>query len=941
MAFLFTDVEGSTRLWEEHPEAMAEALSVHDRALIEVIEDRGGHVFSTAGDAFCAAFSSVGSAVSTAAAAQDRVNSLEVAGEPLRVRMAIHVGEAVERDGNYFGPVLNRTARLMAIGHGGQVLLSALAVSLLQPEGGVDLVDLGEHRLKDLSVPEHVHQLMLRNAEDSFPPLRSVSVTQWNLPIQLTSFVGRDAEVAAVITLVESERLVTLTGVGGVGKTRLALQAAAELVDKFDGGVWLVELAALTDPAVLTSAIARVLRVDETSGPDLDELMLQRIGQRSMLLVLDNCEHLIDEAAKTVAFLLGHASGLKVLATSRELLGVPGEAAYSVPSMSSPDSGAAGVDQLLDFDAVRLFVSRARASDRSFELAASNASHVAEICRRLDGVPLALELAAGRLRTLTPAQIAQHLDTRFRLLTGGARTALPRQQTLQATLDWSHQLLSGPEQILFRRLAVFSGFDLDAVGAVCADETLDTYQVLEGIGSLVDKSLISVQESDVGRRYRLLETVRQYALDKLADSGDGPEFRERHALHFGGVAASISDDLLDGPADLAVMRGKSDFDNINSALWWAVEHDATELAARIAADFAPCLDEMRVYRDPYRWFEAVLSPLTEANDLRAVLCSWAMNFAATLGLDEETVHWQEELDANPLPVSASARLRLALNRSSVAALRGAHREGYRILSSMLETAEREDPRYLQPILHDAIAWASSIGIHDDVLIQRCVALAEETRQGRHLYMAHGLAAWAYVNVGEYDKFFHHNAIARVHAETSGNRWGLAMSDLQLARVALLRGETDEARPFALRALTAMEELDHPSQVSVAARRLTKIALIAGDLPEAISWAKRIDFEHHLWVSAQVVAEIAFRLGYHNDSARLVGYHQGEITRRDFHFNPDERATDDAFERQVRHALGEEAGALMDEGASMNLEDAIALAKGLLYLNDPASRMGAG
>lgn len=930
MAFLFTDVEDSTRLWEEHPEAMAEALSVHDRALIEVIEARGGHVFSTAGDAFCAAFSSVGSAVSVAAAAQDRMKSLEVVGEPLRVRMAVHVGETVERDGNYYGPVLNRTARLMAIGHGGQVLISAAAASLLQPEGGIELVDLGEHRLKDLSAPERVNQLLV-GARVSFPPLRSVSVTRWNLPIQLTSFVGREVEVASVMTLVESERLVTLTGVGGVGKTRIALQAAAELVDRFDGGVWLVELAALTDPAVLTSAIARVLRVDERGGPDLSELMLERIGQRSMLVVLDNCEHLIDEAAKTVAFLLGHAPGLKVMATSRELLGVPGEAAYSVPSMPSPGHGAFGVEQLLDFDAVQLFVSRASASDKSFELTASNAEHVVEICRRLDGVPLALELAAGRLRTLAPAQIAQHLDARFRLLTGGARTALPRQQTLQATLDWSHQLLSGPEQIVFRRLAAFSGFDLDAVGAVCADETLDTYQVFDGLGSLVDKSLVAVQESEASRRYRLLETVRQYALDKLADSGEGAELRERHALHFGGVAASIADDLLDGPADLAVMRGKSDFDNVNSALWWAVEHNATELAARLAADFAPCLEEMRVYRGPYRWFEAVLSQLDHASDLRAVLCSWAMDFAATLGLDEEAVRWQGELDANPPPVSASARLQVALKRSAVAAFRGDFRVAYRILAPVVETAEREDPRYLQTILHDALVYAGHIGIYDDGLIQRRVALAEETGQGRHLFMAHGLAAWAYVNRGEYHKFLHHNAIAREHAEGSGNRWGLAMSDLQLARVALLRGETDEARPYALRALTAMEELDHPPQVAVAVRRLTKIALIAGDLPEAIRWAKRIDLEHHLWIGANLVAEIAFRLRYNDDSARMMGYYQGELARRDVHFlNPDERAADEELEHRLRLALGGEAATLMEEGASMNLEKAAALTTRLLH-----------
>ncbi len=476
VTFLFTDIEGSTRLWEAHPDAMRAALLRHDSLLRSAIELHGGCIFKTVGDAFCAAFASAARAVDAALAGQRGLRTEPWSDEaPIRVRMALYTGAAEERDGDYFGPAVNRVARLLGIAHGNQVVLAAATADVLAgclPDDA-GLQDLAAHRLRDLQEPLHVFQLLHPALPDEFPPLRSLQAFANNLPVQLSSFIGREQELSELRGLLTSSsqpgsaRLITLTGAGGVGKSRLALQAAAEVLEEYPDGVWRVELAALSDPALLPQAVASALGLREEPGRALPQTLAEHLRARHLLLVLDNCEHLIAACADLAQWLLGDSPGIRLLATSREALRIEGETAYRVPSLSLPESGALPGEALRHSEAVRLFVARAGAAAPSFRLTVRTLPAVAQVCRRLDGIPMAIELAAARVRALPVERLAERLEDRFRLLTGGSRTALPRHQTLRALIDWSYDLLNDQEQALLARLSVFAGgWALEAAVAV-------------------------------------------------------------------------------------------------------------------------------------------------------------------------------------------------------------------------------------------------------------------------------------------------------------------------------------------------------------------------------------------------------------------------------------------------------------------------------------------
>ena len=476
VTFLFTDVEGSTKLWEAYPHAMKSALQRHDDLLREVIEARQGYVFKTVGDAFCAAFATATDALHAALNVQVSLQQ-ETWGEtgPLKVRMALHTGEAQERDGDYFGPALSRVARLQSTGGGGQTLLSDVTHDLcrdaLPPEAV--LQDLGQHRLKDLGRPEQVFQLCHPSLPADFPPLNSLDnpALPNNLPQQVTSFIGREKEMAEIAALLGNTRLLTLTGSGGSGKTRLSLQVAADLLDGTGDGVWLVELAPLSDPALVPQAVAAVLGVKEETGKTLTQTLTAYLKGRRLLLVLDNCEHVLDACARLADSIIRACPQVQILASSREGLGIAGEQTYRVPSLSLPSSSlAATPESLSQYEAVSLFVARALAHQPAFAVTNANAPALASACLRLDGIPLAIELAAARVRSLSVEEINSRLDNRFRLLTGGSKTALPRQQTLRALIDWSYDLLTDQEKTLLRRLSVFAGgWTLAAAESVCSD----------------------------------------------------------------------------------------------------------------------------------------------------------------------------------------------------------------------------------------------------------------------------------------------------------------------------------------------------------------------------------------------------------------------------------------------------------------------------------------
>ena len=600
--FLFTDIEDSTRLWEEGERAMSGALARHDELLRAAVEEAGGEIVKTTGDGVHAAFDRPEVAIKVAADAQ-RALETEAWGDsgPLRVRIGIHSGVAEARGGDYYGTTVNRAARLMALAHPGQVLVSEATAVLARDAlaSDMELHDLGVHRLRGLTRPERVFQLVAPGLRAEFPDLHSLDATRSNLPVQVTSFVGRGKECTALVALEREHRLVTIIGVGGVGKTRLALEVAAELMTELRDGAWSCELAPATDTDAMVDVVASALGVVDRPGVARRESVLDFLSTRQMLLVLDNCEHLLDPVAQLAADVLQRCQGVRVLATSREPLTIPGEHVWSLRSLPLPSDGE--LDTLGANDAVRLFVERAEASSSGFALDESNGGAIAEICRRLDGMPLAIELAAARVLTMQPGEIASRLDERFRLLSGGRRASVERHQTLQATVDWSYSLLTDIERLVFGRLSVFpASFDADAARAVAEGDGLDSLDVLDALGSLAVKSMLTAEHiGDGTTRYGMLETLRQYGRDRLGELGaeEVDDRQRRHATHFAELAQELGRQLMTPDEIAAIQRVKVEIENFRSAISWALargDGDDAALAVRISAGLALTVSMVRV-----------------------------------------------------------------------------------------------------------------------------------------------------------------------------------------------------------------------------------------------------------------------------------------------------------------------------------------------------------
>ena len=571
VTLLLADVEGSTRLWQARPEEMTAAVAQLDRTLADLITAHRGvrPVEQGEGDSFVVAFTRASDAVACALALQRAPLS------PILLRIGLHTGEVQLRDeNNYIGPTINRTARLRDLAHGGQTVLSSVTADVvidMLPDG-VWLTDLGTRPLRDLPRPERIIQLCHPDLHNEFPPLRTSDVgASRGLPAQLTSFVGREGQMADIRRLLSEHRLVTLTGAGGIGKTRLAVHVATYTAAEFSAAVY-VDLAPITDHALVAATAARALGLPDQPGRSTTDTLLRFVGTQQMLMVLDNCEHLLDATAALTTALLGGCPGLTVLATSREPIGVPGERIWRVPPLSLAD------------DAIELFTDRARHARPDFTIIGDNAAIVREICRRLDGMPLALELAAARVRALSLPEILDSLHDRFRVLTGGARTAVRRQQTLRASVDWSHALLTEPERVLFRRLAVLMGrFDLDAAQAIAGDEELHRHQVLDLLTLLIDKSLVVAENTGGRTRYRLMETLRQYALEKLGESGEAHIVRDRHRDHYTAIAAVVDETTVHQRRTEQI---DTDIDNLRAAFAWSREHpDATD-TTRVASSLS-------------------------------------------------------------------------------------------------------------------------------------------------------------------------------------------------------------------------------------------------------------------------------------------------------------------------------------------------------------------
>ena len=626
VTFVFTDLERSTRLWEEHPDEMKAALARHDAILRDTVETHRGRVVKSTGDGVHAVFASAHEALEACLDAQ-RALAHERWPEntgPLRVRIGVHAGEAEYRDGDYYGTTLNRAARLMAVAHGGQVLVSESVEPLARDALPMDtaLVDLGAHRLRDLADPLRVFQLAHPDLPGEFAPLRSLDALPGNLPLQPTEFVGRDQELVDLAATLCTARLVTLTGVGGVGKTRLALQGAAQVLPDYREGVWLCELGSLVDADAVAEAIASALDVEARPGQSMADTLVDFLRSKQLLMVLDNCEHLLDAVAQLVERIERDCPEVTVLATSREGLGLRGEQMLAVRSLGLPDPKDE-FDRAVQADALRLFAARAVESRPGFEVSRENASVVADLCRRLDGIPLAIELAAARVRSMTPAELVERLDQRFRLLTGGSRTALERHQTLRGAVDWSYDLLGDAERTVLDRLAVFAGgFRLDAAEAVAAGGAVATVDVLDLLGQLVDKSLLIADDEAGTTRYRLLETIRQYAQERLEQTGAADAVRRRHAEHYVAFAEAIAPHLHGRNQATWIERLEPEIDNVRAVLTWAAGTGNADLALRLVV--ATNVNGVRTSYTTHAWAEAaVLIPQAATHPLLPDALAWA------------------------------------------------------------------------------------------------------------------------------------------------------------------------------------------------------------------------------------------------------------------------------------------------------------------------------
>jgi len=794
VTFLLTDIEGSSLLWESDRDGTAAAVAAHYAILDEVIGQHGGvrPVEQGEGDSVVAAFARASDAVSAALDGQRRLQTET----PLKVRMAIHTGEAQLRDeGNYFGNAVNRCARLRALGHGGQVLLSRAAHDLVLDRlpAGVTLADLGSHRLRDLGRPEHVFQLVHSDLPAEFLPLRGLDASPHNLPTQLTTFIGREPELEQVRGLLQSSRLVTLTGSGGCGKTRLALHAAAESVGDHADGVWWVELGSLTDASLVPAALAGVLGVRDEPGRPLAEALSDHLRAKDALVVLDNCEHVLASASDMAVALLSACPLLAVLATSREPLGIQGEVAWRVPSLRLPDEKEPPpVDSLQEYDAVRMFVERATSVRPNFALSPGNVEAVTQICRRLDGIPLAIELAAARIRVLGPDQIALALDDRFRLLTGGSRTVMPRQQTLRASVQWSHGLLTDAERIVFRRLSAFAGgFTLDAAESVASGDGIDAYEVLDLLTSLVDRSLVVADEFAGRARYRMLETMRQFAGERLLEAGEAPAVRDRHLARYLAFAEQAKPHLVTRDQIAWLEQIEQERDNLRAALEWA----EGETLARLANALLFFWSMRGHFREGIRWLDQAFDGVTQPGPIEVEAMWGAAHLRAYGGLGRAGFVLSFEAESHARRLEDPRLIARTLNTRGFMSMWADPKAGRAIFEeSVARARDANDLWCLCDSLH-LMAWTWMLSGTPRVgrpFIDEAATITEETGN-------QGALAWELVAIGMEYVYHGEYEAGRAALERSveiagvlGDPWTYGWAVPHLAYINLMQGRYDDA-----------------------------------------------------------------------------------------------------------------------------------------------------
>jgi predicted ATPase/class 3 adenylate cyclase len=871
VTYLFTDIEGSTRLWEVAPERMRLALARHDALCRAAVERHRGTIVKTTGDGVHAAFDSARDALAAAVDMQLALAAPEDGdGIALKIRCGLHCGVDERRSGDFYGRAVNRAARIMSAAHGGQILVSQAVADAVRadPPADVSLRDLGAVRLRDLAAPERVYQVTHPKLRAEFPALRSLEATPNNLPQQLNSFVGRSRELGEVRRLLAANRLVTLAGMGGMGKSRLSVQLGAEVLDDYPDGVWLVELAPLADAQLVPQAVASVLGVKEEAGGTVLDALLKFARDRTLLIILDNCEHLVHACADVAKRLLQAGPGVKILATSRDALQIAGETVFQLAPLAAPDPRAqAAAEALACSDAVRLFVDRATAAQPAFRLTADNARTVAAICHQLDGIPLALELAAARTRALSVEAIAARLDERFKLLVTGDRTVLPRQRTLRALIDWSYDLLAPAERTLFQRLSVFAGgWTLEAAEAVGAGGEIDAADVLDLLARLVEKSLVIADIE--GDRYRMLETVRQYAREKLEESGGVDAARERHVAYYVRFADAARVELVGPEQGAWLTRLDAELDNLLAAHAWC---ERTSGGAQTGLQL--------VFSIKFYLLNRGLLALGERLSIEALARPQAQ-------------------------VDATWRCRGLAVAGQFLFYRGRYREARQYLAGSLALARELDDRSriasaLQPLGMACLGDGDLSSAR--AYLQQAVELAARHSNERTLAAALNALAQLYRVEGRLDEAEPLCERVLEIARGLGDQDSIAIALLNKAMLAISRGDSDGVTQ------TLLDVLD--------------IAVAIGSRPVGQS-------------AFEVVSAYAYLRGDAMTAARLFGAAELQAQKTGLHRDPADEAFLSPLIERIRAALGDAAYAEAESaGRNLTYEEAIDAARNWLRSAD--------
>lgn len=909
LVFLFTDIEGSTRLWEQYPEAMQAALARHDAILDTAIAVHGGQIVKRTGDGIHASFAKATHGALAAAAVQ-RALQVEpwpdLGGAPLRVRMGLHAGESEARAGDYYGSVLNRAARIMAVAHGGQVLLSAVVASMLAEQGHPDLalLALGEHRLKDLARPEQIHQLLAPGLPTDFPPIKSLAATPNNLPLQLSTFVGRGRELELVKEHLappprgRGVRLLTLTGVGGTGKTRLALQVGADRLESYPEGVWFVDLAPLADPQYLLATVSATLGIPESTDRPQMDVLVKALRTRRLLLILDNCEHLVETCAHLAQTLLQACPSMSILATSREALRLRGEHEFPVQPLPLPALDRAPLAAIAQAEAVQLFVARAQAARPSFTLDDTNASAVWAICTLLDGLPLALELAAALVRMYSPQALLTRLTSRSpsaRVLSGGARDLPVRHQTLRNTIEWSYKLLDATEQRLFRWLGIFAGgFDLEAAEAVCSDATPPERLVADVILALVDKNLLRTTEIDGEPRFGMLRTIQDYALEQLDAHGERQEAHRRHADYFVALAERVDDEIRGPNMSDWLDRLEREHDNFRSVLEWSLGQGQTETAYRLGGS----MEILWRYR----------------------------------GHDREGRQWLTRIAAMEGDVAPALRVKV-LHRTAVrAAEQGDPESAVRYLSEgLLLTRSSDDKNGLADTVKSLgyVALLQNDFESGTAYLEQALTLEEELG-GDPLRVAPVLELLASAMTGKkaFSEALEYGKQALALRQSAGDTTQLPDCYLTLAEVALAQEDYAQAGEYAIRGRSLSAEAKDTQYCAWADGILGRVALARGDLDETerrlVAGLQAYHALNYLFGRAEALeglACLAAECGALERAARLWG--AAEELRRSLGALPADSDRDgyERYVKPVRVRLGEAKFlSAKKAGAAMSLEE---------------------